>query len=144
MHEGEEGHARPGWTTSRRGQDSPWKSQSEGQRTGINGESTSMVWPTLGSRTAKEQEQDCRILLTLVQNHIHINEAVAIVTTLQPVKHRSWQNGRGQVMLKITLTVTLTLTYTRPPMFDRLQHRNNSHSVYIKALQYRSVAVGWK
>ena len=26
VHEGEEGHARPGWTTSRRGQDSPWKS----------------------------------------------------------------------------------------------------------------------
>ena len=26
---GEEGHARPGRTTSRRGQDSPWKSQSE-------------------------------------------------------------------------------------------------------------------
>ena len=25
VHEGEEGHARPGWTTSRRGQDSPWK-----------------------------------------------------------------------------------------------------------------------
>jgi len=25
----EEDHARPGWTTSRRGQDSPWKSQSE-------------------------------------------------------------------------------------------------------------------
>ena len=38
MHEGEEGHARPGWTTSRRGQDSLWKSQSEWQRTGINGE----------------------------------------------------------------------------------------------------------
>ena len=29
VHEGEEDHARPGWTTSRRGQDSPWKSQSE-------------------------------------------------------------------------------------------------------------------
>jgi len=29
VHAGEEGHARPGWTTSRRGQDSPWKSQSE-------------------------------------------------------------------------------------------------------------------
>jgi len=29
MHAGEEDHARPGWTTSRRGQDSPWKSQSE-------------------------------------------------------------------------------------------------------------------
>ena len=57
MHVGEEGHARPGWTTSRRGQDSPWKSQSEWQRTGINGESTSMLWPTLGSRTAKEQNR---------------------------------------------------------------------------------------
>ena len=55
VHAGEEGHARPGWTTSRRGQDSPWNSQSEWQRTWINGESTSMVWPTLGSRTAKEQ-----------------------------------------------------------------------------------------
>ena len=32
-------------------------------------------------------------------------------------------------MLKITLTLTLTLTYTRPPMFDRLQRRNNSHTV---------------
>ena len=27
MHAGEKGHARPGWTTSRRGQDSPWKSK---------------------------------------------------------------------------------------------------------------------
>ena len=26
--------------------------------TGINGESTSMVWPTLGSRTAKRTEQN--------------------------------------------------------------------------------------
>ena len=32
-----------------------WKSQSDWQRTEINGESTSMVWPTLGSRTAEEQ-----------------------------------------------------------------------------------------
>jgi len=41
-------HAQPGWTTSRRGQDSPWKSQSESQqRTEINEESTFMVWPTL-------------------------------------------------------------------------------------------------
>jgi len=29
VHAGEEDHARPGWTTSRRGQDSPWKSQSK-------------------------------------------------------------------------------------------------------------------
>jgi len=32
-----------------------WKSQSEWQRTEINGESTSIVWPTLVSRTAKQQ-----------------------------------------------------------------------------------------
>ena len=57
VHVGEECHARPGWTTSRRGQDSPWKSQSEWQRTRINGESTSMVWPTLRSRTAKDQNR---------------------------------------------------------------------------------------
>jgi len=56
VHAREEGHARPGWIT-RRGQDCPWKSQSEWQRTGINGDSTSMVWPTLGSRTAKEQNR---------------------------------------------------------------------------------------
>ena len=37
------------------GLDGHWKSQSEWQRTEIDGESTSMVWPTLGSRTAKEQ-----------------------------------------------------------------------------------------
>jgi len=30
---------------------------SQNDRTGINGESTSMVWPTLGSRTAKEQNR---------------------------------------------------------------------------------------
>ena len=35
----------------------PWKSQSELQRTEINGERTSMVWPTLGSRMAKEQNR---------------------------------------------------------------------------------------
>jgi len=29
VHAGEEDHARPGWTISIRGQDSPWKSQSE-------------------------------------------------------------------------------------------------------------------
>jgi len=46
----------PGWTTSTLRQDSRWKSQSEWQRTGINGESTSMVWPTLRLRTVKEQK----------------------------------------------------------------------------------------
>jgi len=43
VHAGEEDHAQPGWTTSRRGQDSPWKSQLEWQRTEINGERTFMV-----------------------------------------------------------------------------------------------------
>ena len=57
VHAGEEDHARPGWTTSIRGQDYPWKSQFGWQRTEINGESTSMVWPTLVSRTAREQNR---------------------------------------------------------------------------------------
>jgi len=46
-----------------------WKSQSEWP---INGESTSMVWPTLGSRTAKEQNNSrcthCCLLLLLRAN----------------------------------------------------------------------------
>jgi len=37
------------------GTQTPWKSQSEWQRIEINGESTFMVWPTLGSRMVKEQ-----------------------------------------------------------------------------------------
>jgi len=41
------------YTTSRHGQDSLWKSQSEWHRTKTNGKSTSAVWPTLGSMTAK-------------------------------------------------------------------------------------------
>ena len=45
-----------------RGQDSPWKSQSECQRTEINGESTSVVLPTLGSRTATEQNRTVNLL----------------------------------------------------------------------------------
>ena len=48
-------------------------------------------------------------------------------------------SGTYQVMLKITLTLTqtpiLALTYTRPPMFDRLQRRNNSHSVVLTAIR---------
>ena len=40
-------------------QDSPWKSQSEWQRTEINGESTSIIWPNLESRTAKERNRTC-------------------------------------------------------------------------------------
>jgi len=59
VHAGEEDHARRGWTTSRREKDSPWKSQSKWQRREINRESrpTTMVWPTLGSRTATGQNR---------------------------------------------------------------------------------------
>jgi len=39
-----------------------WKNQSEWQRTWINGESMSMVWPTLGSRMAKEQNSSVGII----------------------------------------------------------------------------------
>jgi len=56
-HAGKEDHTRPGWTTLRHGQDSPWKSQSECRRTGINGESMSVVWSTLESRTAKNRTE---------------------------------------------------------------------------------------
>jgi len=52
VHAGEEDHARPGWTLDNI---NTWtwllveqKSQSEWQRTEIDGESTSIVWPTLG------------------------------------------------------------------------------------------------
>jgi len=49
------GRPRIAWrTTSRRGQDSPWKSQLKWQRREINGESTFMIWPILGSKTAEE------------------------------------------------------------------------------------------
>ena len=60
MHAGEEDHERPGWTTSRRGLDSPWKSRNDrAQRytEKVGYVTTSMVWPTLGSRTAKEQNE---------------------------------------------------------------------------------------
>jgi len=53
MHAAEEDDTQPGRTTS--GQDSPWMSQSEWQRTEIHGESTFIVWPILGSRMAEEQ-----------------------------------------------------------------------------------------
>ena len=70
VHEGEEDQTRPGWTTSRHGQDSPWKSKSEWQRTEINGESTFIVWPTLGSRTATEQNRSVWLSGFYIQDSI--------------------------------------------------------------------------
>jgi len=40
-----------------------WKSQSEWQRTEINGETSSMVWPTLGSRMAKNRTEQNSVML---------------------------------------------------------------------------------
>ena len=55
------GRPRIAWIDNiKHGQDSLWKSQSERERTEINGESTSMVWPTLGSRTAKDAKKQNR------------------------------------------------------------------------------------
>jgi len=78
---------RRGRTTSRRGQDSPWKRQSEWQRSGINGESTSMVWPTLGSRTAKEQNRTMRQGLC--------NDVVSVCLSVHPSVCFSLGRGAG-------------------------------------------------
>ena len=58
MHAGEEDHARPGWTTSRRGH--AGLSVEESIRVTEDRDEWrkySMVWPTLGSRTAKEENR---------------------------------------------------------------------------------------
>jgi len=41
--------------------------QNDRQRIEINGESTFMVWPTLGSRTAKEQNRTGEVLIQNAQ-----------------------------------------------------------------------------
>jgi len=56
---------------------------SEWQRTGINGESTSMVWPTLGSRTAKEQNTVIRIMCWCASNVLLAHSVDRIITTRQ-------------------------------------------------------------
>jgi len=63
-HADEKDHARPEWTTSIRGQDSPWKSQSEWQRTEIDGE-RKYVHSVVGSRTAKELNNNIVNLLVM-------------------------------------------------------------------------------
>ena len=39
-------------------------------RTDMNGESTSMMWPTLGSRTAKEQDRTARFYQNVMKFYI--------------------------------------------------------------------------
>jgi len=58
VHAGDEDHTQPGWTTPRRGQDSRGRVNKNDRedrdkwRKYVHG-----VWPTLGSRTAKEQNR---------------------------------------------------------------------------------------
>jgi len=125
VHEGDEGHARPGWTTSRRGQDSLWKSQSEWQRTGINRKSTSIVWPTVGSRTAKRTEDQVpgEGVYTGVCMHQSAIVTGASCSCRMPADYRltdCWHNGQA---LNYTLNlhralyiqaVTVALTSSAP------------------------------
>ena len=51
------------------------------QRTEINGESTSMVWPTIGSRTAKEQKRTVDTDLTTLSSGNTVAQLSAMPTS---------------------------------------------------------------
>ena len=80
VHAGEENHARPGWMDIIK----TWTGlpvEESARMTEINGESMSMVRPTLGSRTAKEQFTQThrpydvaigRIYACIVSYHVHV------------------------------------------------------------------------
>jgi len=109
VHEGEEGQARPGWTTSRRGQDFPWKSQSGWQRTEINGDSTSVVWPALGSRTAKEQN---RIEHFSIGNGQPCREPTSCICTLSLPTQTATAQRCASVLLATALCLSVCLSVT--------------------------------
>ena len=142
---GEEDHARPGWTTSRRGQDSPWRSQSEWQRTGINGESMSMMWSTVGSRTAEEQNRiwyTPQCLSPEPSPALQVSSLVQVAylsgcgvswrpehSPAQPLLHDcDWAAACPQCLSTPRQTVTLNYTHahtpvrpTQPPILSRGQ-----------------------
>ena len=70
----------------------------------------------------------CDALSRSVKSTIFCN-LVAIVTTLQPVKHRwPWDMlGLGLGLVLGLFSASLGPARTRSRMFDRLQRRNNSH-----------------
>ena len=82
MHTGEEVHARPGWITSRLGQDSQWNSLSKWQTTEINGESTSIEWSTRGSKTVKEQNRTEHDVRTRNFYHMTLCASAVYITAL--------------------------------------------------------------
>ena len=135
MHTGEEDHAQPGWTTSRRGQDSPWKSQSEWQRTGINGESTSMVWPTLGSRTAKEQnrtelliEQTCKWKTQTVKDNRGTGMGISNITTAI-----IWQQQYTETVSCTAQTSTMYINQNNPS-FEHCYNYSNTRIHGVKVI----------
>jgi len=59
-----------------------------------------------------------------------IGFGVVIVTTLQPLKQVAmYMSGLGLVLG--LFSALLDMFRTRSPMFDRLQRRNNSHSLLV-------------
>jgi len=81
MHTGEEDHAQPGWTTSGRGQDSPWKSQSAWWRTVINRKVRSWCGQPLDRVRLKNRTEQVTIVLKM---------------------HRCWARDIGQTDRDIT------------------------------------------
>jgi len=79
VHDGEEDHARPGWTTSRRGQDSTRNSQPEWQRSGINGETTSTCGQPYRGRLKNSTEQFYSAALLLAMQSAVIPTAIPSV-----------------------------------------------------------------
>jgi len=70
MHAGEEDHAQPGWTTST---GLPVEESIRMTEDREKWRSTSTVWPTFGSRTAKEQNRTELTSLHLTMPHPAVN-----------------------------------------------------------------------
>ena len=98
---GEEDHARPGWTTSIRGQDSLWKSQSEWQRTEMNGESTSM-------NEASKKGEKGKVKDTKRYSRRWESEGIRGIS---PDPHESQPSDRGRLKNRKTGRVDVTMKY---------------------------------
>ena len=85
-----------------------WKSQSEWEMTGINGESMSMVWPTLGSRMAKEQNRTMLVwcmLLSCVPLSVRLSRAGIVWKIMGWIE---WDFGT-EALLYLSYTVFLKI-----------------------------------
>jgi len=90
-------HTRPGWTTPRRGQDSQWKSIRVTEDRDKSRKYICIVWPTLGSATAKEQNRTehnaCHITNNAVDNTVF--EMTGNITAKQCTK---FKGGTAQIL----------------------------------------------